>query len=54
MVKRTSSAEYEKFDHTMQQLIKIPHSVIKAKLDAEKRAKERKKKRTSNRREPSS
>ena len=31
--------EFEKFNKTMQQLIKVPHSKIKAKLDAEKAAK---------------
>ena len=41
MSKRISSTEYEKFDSTMRELIKIPHSVIKAKLDAEKRVKQR-------------
>jgi hypothetical protein len=35
--------EYENFDRTMQRLMKVPHSEVKAKLDAEKAAKERKK-----------
>ena len=35
--------EYEKFDRTMRELMKVPHSEIKAKLDAEKLAKKRKK-----------
>ena len=39
------SAEFEKFDRTMRKLIAVPHSEIKAKLDAEKRAKENRKKR---------
>jgi hypothetical protein len=39
--------EYEKFDATMRKLIKVPHSKIKAKLDAEKAEKKRKHKRTS-------
>jgi hypothetical protein len=30
------SKEYEKFDRAMQDLVKVPHSEIKAKLDAEK------------------
>jgi hypothetical protein len=38
-----NSEEYEKFDRTMRELIKVPHSEIKAKLDAEKTAKKRKK-----------
>jgi hypothetical protein len=36
-------SEFEKFDLTMRDLMKVPHSEIKAKLDAEKKAKERKK-----------
>jgi len=41
--------EYEKFNNMMGQLLKVPHSEIKAKLDAEKRAKvtRRKRKRKS-------
>ena len=31
--------EYDKFSELMTELIKVPHSEIKAKLDAEKRAK---------------
>jgi hypothetical protein len=47
-VKREEHApEYERFDNLMQKLIKVPHGVLKAKLDAEKRAKKRKKPRTS-------
>jgi hypothetical protein len=30
------SKEFQNFDQTMRQLIKVPHSEIKAKLDAEK------------------
>lgn len=41
------SNEYERFDRTMRQLLRVPHSEIKAKLDAEKTAKKRKPKRTS-------
>jgi hypothetical protein len=40
MKKRT---EYENFKDLMGELIKVPHSEIKAKLDAEKRAKKGKK-----------
>jgi len=39
--------EFENFDRTMRQLMKVPHSKIKAKLEAEKTAKKRKPKRTS-------
>lgn len=38
------NSEFENFDRTMQGLIKIPHSEIKAKLDAEKAAKNKKRK----------
>jgi hypothetical protein len=33
--------EFEKFDQTMRKLIAVPHSEIKAKLEAEKAAKKR-------------
>ena len=36
---------YENFDRTMTELLKVPHSEIKAKLDAEKAAKAKKSKR---------
>ncbi len=36
--------EFQNFDQTMTELMKVPHSEIKAKLDAEKRAKQRKRK----------
>ena len=36
--------EYDKFDQVMRKLMKVPHSEIKAKLDAEKAAKEKKRK----------
>ena len=39
--------EYDKFDQMMHRLIKVPHSKIKAKLDAEKAEKKRKPKKTS-------
>jgi hypothetical protein len=42
--------EYENFDRTMQELVKIPHSEIKAKLDSEKK---RKAKRSPKTRQPS-
>jgi hypothetical protein len=34
-------AEFERFKNFMQRLVAVPHSEIKAKLDAEKKAKER-------------
>jgi len=37
--------EYEKFDNTMRKLIRVSHSELKAKLDAEKAAKARKRRR---------
>ena len=42
-----TKTEYDKFSELMGKLIKVPHSEIKAKLDAEKRAKRRKKARKS-------
>jgi hypothetical protein len=36
-------SEFDNFDRTMRQLMKVPHSEIKAKLDEEKTAKKRKK-----------
>jgi len=38
-----TKTEYGKFSDLMGKLIKVPHSEIKAKLDAEKQAKKRKK-----------
>ena len=35
-------SEFEKFDDTMTQLLKVPHSEIKEKLDAEKQSKPKK------------
>ncbi len=35
--------EYERFKDLVDRILKVPHSEIKAKLDAEKRAKKRKK-----------
>jgi hypothetical protein len=42
-----ANQEFEKFDRTMRELMKVPHSDIKAKLDAEKKAKKRKHKKNS-------
>jgi hypothetical protein len=39
--------EFQKFDATMRELLKVPHSEIKAKLDEEKQAKKRKKSKKS-------
>lgn len=39
----TKAIEYENFDRAMRELMKVPHSEIKAKLDAEKKSKKRKK-----------
>lgn len=36
--------EFQAFDNTMEQLLRVPHSEIKAKLDAEKAVKQRKRK----------
>jgi hypothetical protein len=44
---KKNSNEYDNFEHTMRELIKVPHSEIKAKLDAEKAAKKRKNSRRS-------
>jgi len=44
-VKKQKSSEYGRFDETMHRLIAIPHSEIKAKLDAEKAVKASKPKR---------
>jgi len=38
-----TNTEYENFDRTMREIMKVPHSEIKAKLDAEKLEKKRKK-----------
>lgn len=40
-----NNREFENFDRTMRDLIKVPHDELKAALDAEKRDKEQKKKR---------
>jgi hypothetical protein len=48
------SKEFNNFDLAMEQLLKVPHSEIKKKLDAEKAAKaakKRKPKRSTNRSE---
>lgn len=40
------SKEFEKFDRAMEELLKVPHSEIKKKLDAEKAEKAKKKKKS--------
>jgi hypothetical protein len=47
-MKNNASTEYDAFDRTMRELIKVPHSEIKAKLDAEKKTKKRKTKKVKN------
>jgi hypothetical protein len=42
--KMKTNSEFEKFDHTMRDLMSVPHDEIKAALDKEKAAKKRKKK----------
>ncbi len=39
---KRSSDEYDNFERTMRKLLAVPHGAIKAKLDAEKKAKRRK------------
>jgi hypothetical protein len=39
-----NKTEYESFDQTMDKLLKVSHSDLKTKLDAEKKAKKRKSK----------
>jgi hypothetical protein len=38
------SKEFENFDHAIRELLKVPHSEVKAKLDEEKAKKREKKK----------
>lgn len=40
---KKSSSEFENFDRTMHDLMKVPHDEIKAALDAEKAEKQKKK-----------
>jgi hypothetical protein len=40
-LKKTRDSEFYKFDRTMHELIKVPHSAIKAALDEERAAKVR-------------
>jgi hypothetical protein len=43
------TGDFDKFTNFMQRLVAVPHSEIKAKLDAEKQAKQRQKKLSSSR-----
>jgi hypothetical protein len=38
---KTTNNEFNNFDRTMRKLMSVPHSEIKAKLDAEKREKKK-------------
>jgi hypothetical protein len=44
---KKKNEEYDRFENLTRQLVGVPHSEIKAKLDAEKAAKKRKKPKTS-------
>jgi hypothetical protein len=44
MSRPKKTTEYQRFDDAMTQLLKVPHSEIKAKLEAEKAAKAARKK----------
>jgi hypothetical protein len=46
-MKNPDQSEFTRFDALMKRLVQVPHSDIKAKLDAEKAAKKRKPKRAS-------
>jgi hypothetical protein len=46
-MKHRDSPEFENFDRTARELLKVPHAEIKAKLEAEKEAKKRKKSKKS-------
>ncbi len=44
MVTKKKTDKYATFENLTRQLVSVPHSEIKAKLEAEKKAKEQKKK----------
>lgn len=44
---KSQTGDFDRFKNFMQRLMAVPHSEIKAKLDAEKRAKKRKRSKTS-------
>ncbi len=39
---KSNTGEFDRFSNFMRRLVAVPHSEIKAKLDAEKKSKERK------------
>jgi hypothetical protein len=41
---RAENKEYDTFEHNMRELLKVPHSKIKDRLEEEKRAKSNRKK----------
>jgi len=43
-MKKQTQQEYDNFDLTMRSLLRVPHSEIKEKLEAEKQAKKAKRK----------
>jgi hypothetical protein len=46
-VKKSSESEHKRFIELVDALVRVPHSEIKAKLDAEKQARKRKKSKKS-------
>jgi len=44
---RNDSSEFQRFDGLLNRLLKVPHSKIKAELDAEKRRPKKQKRRAS-------
>ena len=44
MTNKNKNTEYDNFDRFMGHLLSVPHSEIKAKLDAEKAARQKKRK----------
>jgi len=46
----TDNREFDTFEHNMRELLKVPHSEIKKKLDEEKSAKKKKKVKKDDRR----
>jgi hypothetical protein len=42
-MKRKTSEDYDRFVAAMDRIVRVPHAEIKAQLDAEKAAKEKKK-----------
>jgi hypothetical protein len=46
-MRKSKTNEFETFTNLTKQILAVPHSEIKAKLDAEKQAKKRKKSRKS-------